>query len=57
MRYLLDINILSGTGRSTIGGNHLLIASQALMLGYTVVTNNEREFRRIDGLRVVNWLS
>lgn len=41
----------------TVGGNDLLIASQALMLGYTVVTNNEREFRRIKGLQVVNWLS
>ena len=40
-----------------VGGNDLLIASQALMLGYTVVTNNEREFRRIEGLQVVNWLS
>lgn len=40
-----------------VGGNDLLIASQALRLGYTVVTNNEREFRRIEGLQVVNWLS
>jgi predicted nucleic acid-binding protein len=22
----------------------------------TLVTNNEREFRRVQGLRVVNWL-
>ena len=40
-----------------VGGNDLLITSQALLLGYTVVTNNEREFRRIEGLQVVNWLS
>jgi tRNA(fMet)-specific endonuclease VapC len=39
-----------------IGGNDLLIAAQALTLGYTVVTDNEREFARIDGLPRENWL-
>lgn len=39
-----------------IGGNDLLIAAQALALGYTLVTDNEREFRRIDGLSIANWL-
>jgi tRNA(fMet)-specific endonuclease VapC len=39
-----------------IGGNDLLIAAQALALGCTVVTDNEREFTRIDGLTVENWL-
>jgi tRNA(fMet)-specific endonuclease VapC len=39
-----------------IGGNDLLIAAQALTLGCTVVTDNEREFRRVDGLAVENWL-
>jgi len=39
-----------------IGGNDLLIASQALALGHTVVTDNEAEFRRIEGLRHENWL-
>jgi tRNA(fMet)-specific endonuclease VapC len=34
----------------------LLIASHALALGLTVVTDNEREFARIDDLRVENWL-
>jgi tRNA(fMet)-specific endonuclease VapC len=33
----------------------LLIAAQALNLGATLVTNNEREFRRVSGLRVENW--
>lgn len=40
-----------------IGGNDLLIAAQALTLGYTVVTDNEREFQRVEGLSVDNWLS
>ena len=39
-----------------IGGNDLLIAAQAVALGYTVVTDNEREFARVDGLACENWL-
>lgn len=39
-----------------IGGNDLLIAAQAVALGYAMVTDNEREFTRIDGLLVENWL-
>jgi tRNA(fMet)-specific endonuclease VapC len=39
-----------------IGGNDLLIAAQAVALGYTVVTDNEAEFARIDGLPRENWL-
>jgi len=39
-----------------IGGNDLLIAAQALTLGYVIVTDNEREFSRVEGLRVQNWL-
>lgn len=39
-----------------IGEMDLLIASQALDLGLTVVTINEGEFRRVQGLRVENWI-
>jgi tRNA(fMet)-specific endonuclease VapC len=39
-----------------IGGNDLLIAAQALALGYTIVTDNEAEFARIDSLPCENWL-
>lgn len=39
-----------------IGGNDLLIAAQALALGYTIVTDNEREFAQINGLSRENWL-
>ena len=38
-----------------IGGNDMLIASQAISLGLTIVTDNEREFSRIDALRFENW--
>ncbi len=44
---------LAGT---PIGGNDLLIAAHAKALGCTVVTDNEREFGRIDGLACENWL-
>jgi tRNA(fMet)-specific endonuclease VapC len=39
-----------------IGGNDLLIAAQAVALGYTIVTGDEREFARIDDLPRENWL-
>jgi tRNA(fMet)-specific endonuclease VapC len=39
-----------------IGANDLLIAAQVLALGYTIVTDNEREFARVEGLRLENWL-
>jgi len=39
-----------------VGPYDLLIASHARHIGATVVTNNEREFRRIPGLAVENWL-
>jgi tRNA(fMet)-specific endonuclease VapC len=38
-----------------IGPMDLLIASIALAAEATVVTANEREFRRVAGLRVENW--
>ncbi|MFN0303189.1 MAG: type II toxin-antitoxin system VapC family toxin [Burkholderiales bacterium] len=40
-----------------IGSNDLLIAAHAMALGATLVTNNEREFARVPGLKVENWLS
>jgi len=39
-----------------IGERDMLIASHARSLGYTLVTNNTREFSRVDGLAVVDWL-
>ena len=41
---------------SPIGGNDMLIAAHAIASACTVVTDNEREFGRVDGLKVVNWL-
>lgn len=39
-----------------VGMNDLLIAAQALALDLTVVTDNTREFSRIRGLPLENWL-
>jgi tRNA(fMet)-specific endonuclease VapC len=38
-----------------IGNNDLWIASHALAAELTLVTNNEKEFRRVRGLKVQNW--
>ena len=40
-----------------IGAMDLLIAAHALSLGVRLVTNDEREFRHVPGLRVENWTS
>jgi tRNA(fMet)-specific endonuclease VapC len=42
---------LAGT---PIGGNDLIIAAQAATLDLTPVSDNEREFARVAGLRVEN---
>ncbi len=39
-----------------IGPYDMLIAAHAMSLNATLITNNEAEFRRIDGLKVENWL-
>lgn len=38
-----------------IGPLDTLIAAQAVARDFTLVTNNEREFRRVAGLHVENW--
>ena len=44
---------LAGT---PIGANDLLIAAHALALGAILVTDSEREFSRVHGLKLENWL-
>ena len=46
---------LERSGR-IIGANDLLIAAQALALGSILVTDNEQEFSRVEGLQLENWL-
>jgi len=40
-----------------IGGNDLWIAAHAKSAGLTLITNNEREFKRVPGLKLQNWAS
>jgi tRNA(fMet)-specific endonuclease VapC len=40
-----------------IGERDLLLACQALSLDITLVTNNTREFERIEGLKLENWVA
>ena len=39
-----------------IGSMDMLIAAHALSLGVQLVSNNVREFRRVPGLRLENWV-
>jgi len=48
-------NDLQNRGTS-IGTTDLFIAAHAKSLNLTLVTNNIREFSRVDGLKVENWL-
>ena len=38
-----------------MGSNDMLIASHALSLDWILVTNNEKEFKRVKGLKIENW--
>ena len=39
-----------------IGNNDLWIAAHAKAAGLILVTNNEHEFRRVQGLKIQNWV-
>lgn len=40
-----------------IGNNDLWLAAHARAEGWILVTNNEREFVRVEGLQVENWVN
>ena len=40
-----------------IGANDLWLAAHARANHWVMVTNNEKEFTRVDGLKVENWVS
>ena len=42
-------------GGTPVGPNDMLIAAQAISADLVLVTANEREFSRIEGLRIENW--
>jgi tRNA(fMet)-specific endonuclease VapC len=47
--------IRHSTRKNQIDAYDLLIAAHAIQLGFTLVTNNIREFHRIAGLQCENW--
>jgi tRNA(fMet)-specific endonuclease VapC len=47
-------SLLESKGRP-IGPMDLLLAAQARSHGLVLVTNNEKEFKRVEGLRIENW--
>lgn len=42
---------------TVMGALDTLIAAHGLSLDATLVTNNEREFRRVTGLKIENWVN
>lgn len=51
-----DIRASLAVAGNIIGANDLWIAAHARATGLVVVTNNVREFRRVKGLKVENWV-
>lgn len=51
-----DLRTLLEKRGSPIGPLDTLIAAHALSLGYVLATHNTREFRRVPGLKVEDWL-
>lgn len=54
LKYMLDTN-LERKG-IPIGVNDLHIAGHARSEGLTLVTNNLKEFERVEALRLENWV-
>lgn len=56
-RHYAEIRVDLEKMGTPIGQNDLLIAAHARALGLVLVTNNVREFERVPGLVVENWLT
>jgi tRNA(fMet)-specific endonuclease VapC len=52
-----DIKIALDLKGERIEDFDLLIAATALSLNYTLVTNNTKHYKRIEGLQLENWMS
>jgi len=55
-RHYARIRALLEIRGTPIGANDTWIAAQALAIGATLVTDNQREFSRVPGLALENWL-
>ena len=56
-RHYADIRAALERAGTPIGNNDLFIAAHARSRGMTLVTHNVRQFRRVPGLRVEDWLA
>jgi len=43
--------------RFTVNDADILIAAFCMVNGYTLVTDNTKDFKNIDGLQLVNWVA
>lgn len=50
-----DIRAKLESAGTPIGNMDLMIAAHARSAGAVLVTNNEKHFRRVEGLKVENW--
>ena len=55
--YYGDIRVRLEPRGMPIGPLDTLIAAHALSLAATIVTNNVREFERVEGLAIENWIN
>ena len=55
-RVYADLRLTLELAGTPIGANDLLIGSHAVADGSILVTDNTREFERITGLTIENWL-
>jgi tRNA(fMet)-specific endonuclease VapC len=56
-RHYAQVRVLLEGKGIPIGANDTWIAAQALTINATLVTDNEREFSRVPGLMLENWLA
>lgn len=54
--YYADVRVALEKAGTPISANDMLIAAHALALDAVLVTDNVREFSRIEGLKVENWV-
>jgi len=57
VRHYAQVRALLERRGTPIGANDTWIAAQALAIKATLVTDNEREFARVDNLPLENWLA
>lgn len=56
MELFSDLKVRMQANGRIIDDMDLLIASTAMTLNYTLVTNNSKHFSKVNGLKLENWL-